>query len=78
VLVEVDPARVRGDLDEARPEARTADVDVAQRDGAGHERKPVLVLLPARVLPGGEEEHRDQQQEHHSHLTVIGRVRLRP
>ena len=34
VLVEVDPAGVRGDLDEARPEARTADLDVAQRNRA--------------------------------------------
>src|SRR3990170_5983582 len=30
VLVEVDPARVRRDLDEPRPEAGAADLDVAQ------------------------------------------------
>ena len=41
----------------------TADVDVAQRDGARDERKPVLVLLPARVLPGREEQQRDQEDE---------------
>ena len=78
MLVEGDPARIRGDLDELHPEAGTADVDVAQRDLARHEREAVLVLLPARVLPGGEDEDRDQQQEHDAHLTCIGRVRLRP
>jgi len=78
MLVEVDPARVRGDLDETHPEAGTADVDVAQCDLARHEREAVLVLLPARVLPGGEEEDRDQEQDDHAHLTCIGRVRPHP
>jgi hypothetical protein len=78
ILVERDPARIRRDLDESHPEAGAADVDVAQRDLARHEREAVLVLLPARVLPGGEEKDRNQQQEHDAHLTCIGRVRLRP
>ena len=55
MLVEGDPTRIRRDLDESPPEAGTADVDVAPRDLARHERESVLVLLPARVVPGGEE-----------------------
>ena len=67
VLVEVDPAGVRRDLDEPRPEAGAADVDVAQSDLARDERQPVLVLLPAHELPGGEEHHRDHQDEQEPH-----------
>ena len=75
VLVEVDPARVRCDLDEPRPEAGAADVDVAQGNLAGYERQPVLVLLPAYELPGGEEHHGDHQDEQEPHDWGIGFVR---
>jgi len=78
MLVEVDPACVRSDLDETHPEAGTADVDIPQRDLARHEREAVLVLLPARVLPGGEEKDRDQEQDDDAHPTCIGRVRPHP
>ena len=78
MLVEVDPAGVRRDLDEPRPEARAADVDLALGDLAGDERQPVLVLLPAHELPGGEEHHGDHQDENETHDWDIGFVRLQP
>ena len=78
VLVEVDPAGVRRDLDEPRPETRTADVDVAQGDLARDERQPVLVLLAAHELPRGEQHQGDQQDEQKAHKRLIGLVRSEP
>lgn len=50
MLVEADPARVGGDLDEARPEAGAADVDLSLCDLAGRDSH-LLLIGAVRVRP---------------------------
>ena len=78
VLVEVDPAGIRRDLDHSRPEAWTADVHVAQGDLARDVGETVLVLLPAHEEPGREEHQGNQEDEGDSHHSIIGGVRFPP